>query len=319
VVIIQDNKVQKQNSAMKIISFFTICFLRINSAPAYVSTTVKNINRLLPNFGVTPYNDPLPPPITAAPSKKISLSWCAGIGLSDEEECRIDSLREVVKNEKEIVFQSPATGQVIFEHNCNDPLICPRSVLLLLREGDQSLIDFVLERRTPSDGTPNYKNVNFIETLANSNVNVYLEEKVFNVVMKEMSAPLSSMIHKYIPCVPVFEPPPDLVVTLGGDGLLMHANSLFPHAVPPVLSVAGGSLGFLTPFARQNFLEDVFFSLGIRMPDVSSDALFISPRVPISLRMRLSAHIGERAKRASTSTSADRSESSRVEARRGEN
>jgi hypothetical protein len=42
--------------------------------------------------------------------------------------------------------------------------------------------------------------------------------------------------------------PVDLVVTLGGDGLLMHANSIFQGAAPPLLSLSGGSLGFLAPF-----------------------------------------------------------------------
>jgi NAD kinase len=40
----------------------------------------------------------------------------------------------------------------------------------------------------------------------------------------------------------------DLVVTLGGDGLLMYVNTVFPRAAPPILSLAAGSLGFLAPF-----------------------------------------------------------------------
>ena len=45
------------------------------------------------------------------------------------------------------------------------------------------------------------------------------------------------------------EPPPvDMVVTIGGDGLLMHVNTIFPGAAPPILSLSGGSLGFLAPF-----------------------------------------------------------------------
>ena len=43
-------------------------------------------------------------------------------------------------------------------------------------------------------------------------------------------------------------PLPNLICTLGGDGLLMHAGMLFQGPCPPILSVAGGSLGFLTPF-----------------------------------------------------------------------
>lgn len=41
----------------------------------------------------------------------------------------------------------------------------------------------------------------------------------------------------------------DLVITLGGDGTILHASSLFKSgAVPPVLSFSMGTLGFLLPF-----------------------------------------------------------------------
>lgn len=41
----------------------------------------------------------------------------------------------------------------------------------------------------------------------------------------------------------------DLVVTLGGDGTILHASSLFKSGqVPPVLSFSMGTLGFLLPF-----------------------------------------------------------------------
>ncbi|TFK74036.1 ATP-NAD kinase [Pluteus cervinus] len=54
----------------------------------------------------------------------------------------------------------------------------------------------------------------------------------------------------------------DLVVTLGGDGTILHASSLFSTgAVPPVLSFSMGTLGFLLPFHMDDFakaLESVF-------------------------------------------------------------
>ncbi|KAL5343126.1 ATP-NAD kinase-like domain-containing protein [Aspergillus crustosus] len=40
----------------------------------------------------------------------------------------------------------------------------------------------------------------------------------------------------------------DFVVTLGGDGTVLYTSWLFQHVVPPVLSFALGSLGFLTKF-----------------------------------------------------------------------
>ncbi len=38
----------------------------------------------------------------------------------------------------------------------------------------------------------------------------------------------------------------DFIVCLGGDGLLLHAASLFGTALPPIISFKLGSLGFLT-------------------------------------------------------------------------
>lgn len=50
----------------------------------------------------------------------------------------------------------------------------------------------------------------------------------------------------------------DLVITFGGDGLLLHFNSLFGgRCLPPVMCFDFGSLGFLTPFVFDNFAKDV--------------------------------------------------------------
>lgn len=46
----------------------------------------------------------------------------------------------------------------------------------------------------------------------------------------------------------------ELMVTLGGDGTILHGVSLFLNViVPPVLSFAMGTLGFLLPFNFKNF------------------------------------------------------------------
>lgn len=42
---------------------------------------------------------------------------------------------------------------------------------------------------------------------------------------------------------------------LGGDGTLLYASWLFQRVVPPVLSFAMGSLGFLTKFDYDGFRE----------------------------------------------------------------
>jgi NAD kinase len=50
----------------------------------------------------------------------------------------------------------------------------------------------------------------------------------------------------------------DLIVTFGGDGLLLHCNALFGQRyMPPVMSFDFGSLGFLSPFLFENFEKEV--------------------------------------------------------------
>jgi NAD+ kinase len=64
----------------------------------------------------------------------------------------------------------------------------------------------------------------------------------------------------------------DFVVTLGGDGTVLYASWLFQRIVPPVLSFALGSLGFLTKFdfgdyqntLTQAFRDGVTISLRLR-------------------------------------------------------
>lgn len=45
----------------------------------------------------------------------------------------------------------------------------------------------------------------------------------------------------------------DIVLALGGDGTVLFASWLFQRVVPPVLSFALGSLGFLTKFDYDDF------------------------------------------------------------------
>ena len=49
----------------------------------------------------------------------------------------------------------------------------------------------------------------------------------------------------------------DFIVTLGGDGTVLHLSSLFEYSVPPVLSFNLGSLGFLTRHQLPNFRADL--------------------------------------------------------------
>ena len=63
----------------------------------------------------------------------------------------------------------------------------------------------------------------------------------------------------------------DVIVSVGGDGTVLQVSSMFPGAVPPVIAIACGSLGFLTVHSLSNcqiILERV---LG-RMEGIAVDA-----------------------------------------------
>ena len=71
----------------------------------------------------------------------------------------------------------------------------------------------------------------------------------------------------------------DLIITFGGDGLLMYCNTMFDdsNAVPPIMSFDFGSLGFLAPFLYSEFREQI-------------DLIFTQP-ARVTLRTRLECSI----------------------------
>ena len=79
---------------------------------------------------------------------------------------------------------------------------------------------------------------------------VYVEPSVY----EQESARLPSRSFTWQLCPadvgPMLSATIDLVICLGGDGTLLHINSLFANnSVPPCLCFNLGSLGFLTPFS----------------------------------------------------------------------
>jgi len=57
----------------------------------------------------------------------------------------------------------------------------------------------------------------------------------------------------------------DFVISLGGDGTVLYASWLFQRIVPPVLSFALGSLGFLTKFDFEDYQQTLLtaFTKGV--------------------------------------------------------
>lgn len=49
----------------------------------------------------------------------------------------------------------------------------------------------------------------------------------------------------------------DFIVTLGGDGSILHVSSLFNTDVPPLISFSMGRLGFLLPFPISDFQKEL--------------------------------------------------------------
>ncbi|CAA0805814.1 NAD(H) kinase 1 [Striga hermonthica] len=69
----------------------------------------------------------------------------------------------------------------------------------------------------------------------------------------------------------------DLIVTLGGDGTVLWAASIFKGPVPPIVAFSLGSLGFMTPFYSEHYRE--YLNSILRGP------------IGITLRHRLQCHV----------------------------
>mmetsp|Transcript_20770 Transcript_20770/g.84462 ORF Transcript_20770/g.84462 Transcript_20770/m.84462 type:complete len:590 (-) Transcript_20770:1863-3632(-) len=142
--------------------------------------------------------------------------------------------RESVQS-SDIKFRGAATEQVMLVWNER-----PRNVLLLVKKS-REIMSTMLEAATY---------LTQVEQL-----NVVVEQFVQNEALANgmflESFSNADNLHREI----------DLVVCLGGDGLILHASTLFKTAVPPLISFNLGSLGFLTPFDFANFADEMQYVL----------------------------------------------------------
>ncbi|AQK98114.1 NAD(H) kinase 1 [Zea mays] len=89
-----------------------------------------------------------------------------------------------------------------------------------------------------------YKNVNiFVDPRVSKEL--LTEDSYYNFVQTWDNDDDIKMLHTKV----------DLIVTLGGDGTVLWAASLFKGPVPPVVAFALGSLGFMTPFPSEHYRE----------------------------------------------------------------
>eukprot|EP00934_Nitzschia_sp_Nitz4_P003275 Nitzschia sp. Nitz4//scaffold47_size129522//60176//61372//NITZ4_003552-RA/size129522-processed-gene-0.139-mRNA-1//1//CDS//3329552803//3265//frame0 len=98
---------------------------------------------------------------------------------------------------------------------------------------------------------------------------------------------------------------PDLVCTVGGDGMLIHASMLFQGPIPPLLPISGGSMGFLAPFALDEALRAIEIALDMRPGDKGDliqlndqhkggptfDTFGLNGAISMTVRMRLDCRV----------------------------
>lgn len=228
--------------------------------------------------------------------RQMALMWCG------TEFCK-DTIRErVVGDRNQIVLAGPATGQVAFwwMDSSDDPKsrrssstttkpVAEPSVLILVKQNDDALMKIAAQA---------------VKELTSHQVHVLLDPELsaklkhyFGVdddriklfeprtfsgfgaspsTAGESRWPGRRGVKPHSPRAPQGqdpwkEPYPDLICTLGGDGLLMHAGMMFQGPVPPILCVAGGSLGCLTPFAKEEMVDGVRIALGIITGETSDE------------------------------------------------
>mmetsp|Transcript_8266 Transcript_8266/g.17049 ORF Transcript_8266/g.17049 Transcript_8266/m.17049 type:complete len:442 (+) Transcript_8266:137-1462(+) len=82
----------------------------------------------------------------------------------------------------------------------------------------------------------------------------------------------------------------DLIMCLGGDGVILHASSLFQGPCPPLLGFNLGSMGFLAPHTFTGMKKSVEEAMMLSAPNEDEKYqrnLAPCDGVPITLRMRL--------------------------------
>ncbi|KAI8051951.1 ATP-NAD kinase-like domain-containing protein [Syncephalis plumigaleata] len=115
----------------------------------------------------------------------------------------------------------------------------PRTVLLVKKPADQAtekaLVDVAhwLNKQDPP-------------------LNVVIERKVAATLQEQL--PFAHVITEGKCEHREYERIVDFVVTIGGDGTILHVSSLFNGRVPPIVSFSMGTLGFLLPFHFKDYV-----------------------------------------------------------------
>jgi NAD+ kinase len=131
-----------------------------------------------------------------------------------------------------------------------------RNVMIITKARDNQLVHLTRELATWLMTTPRYG--------SELGVNVYVDEKLKNskrfgaAGLLESHPRFQHLLRYWRPEMCRNTPEKfDLVLTLGGDGTVLFASTLFQSIVPPILSFSLGSLGFLTNFEYDKFKEEL--------------------------------------------------------------
>lgn len=233
------------------------------------------------------------------PRRRRELSWCG------RESCHGGEIREkVVGEHNHMEFEGPATGQVVYEwasdHNSmarsegqkeDDSGIAPPSVLLLVKKDDKELakvaaeavknlialdIDVLLQPNLQAEISKTVdvenKKIKLFEPQVVPGYGGTHGDPLSHEPNEEVEVDLEKHRDRWSSsgCA---NPGPDLICTLGGDGLLMFASQLFQGPVPPIITIAGGSMGFLTDFSRDEMVYTIAAALGIAVEEVEEKSV----------------------------------------------
>lgn len=136
-----------------------------------------------------------------------------------------------------------------------------RSVMIVTRARDNKLVHLTRELAEWLISSPRYG--------SDVGVNVYVDAKLRHskrfdsdgLIAKD--ARYRNMLRYWTPDLCWSNPEKfDLVLTLGGDGTVLFTSWLFQRIVPPILSFALGSLGFLTNFEFDQYKEHLNSIMG---------------------------------------------------------
>ncbi|KAF4122435.1 NAD+ kinase [Geosmithia morbida] len=176
-----------------------------------------------------------------------------------DESVNIDKILEEIKNDDSMshgrLVQTATGVREVSKQLQRRPIKrAVRSVMIVTKARDNELVNHTRELATWLMSTPRYN--------SDLGVTVYVDlqlrnSKRFNAAgILEKNPRFKNMLKYWTPDLCMNYPDEfDLVLTLGGDGTVLFTSWLFQRVVPPTLSFSLGSLGFLTTFEYERYVD----------------------------------------------------------------